>query len=284
MVPYLKGLHLTIDGWRGGRDSEGWRLTEAQLRAHLDACADEACLAEAPSRVHPVPRLLSDLRCLSVLTESETAPLRRIRSNHVVRVEYGMGDASGKGFGSLISVDGEVVWRSGQWTKDCSDESSNWREFRNIVDALEEYYREHQLRDIQVIMCTDNLVTECAFHKGSSHSPLLFDLVLRLRKLEIEAGWDLLVLHIAGTRMIATGVDGLSRGDGMTGIMGGDSVLDHVPLHLSGLDRADALGDGLRDWLDTWWGSSAETHWLGPTDWYDPPSREGHFVWAPPLQ
>ncbi len=25
MVPYLKGLHLTIEMWRGGRDAEGWK-------------------------------------------------------------------------------------------------------------------------------------------------------------------------------------------------------------------------------------------------------------------
>jgi hypothetical protein len=28
MVPYLKGFHLTIETWRGGRDSKGWKLRE----------------------------------------------------------------------------------------------------------------------------------------------------------------------------------------------------------------------------------------------------------------
>ena len=28
MVPYLKGFHLTIEMWRGGRDEEGWKLKE----------------------------------------------------------------------------------------------------------------------------------------------------------------------------------------------------------------------------------------------------------------
>ena len=28
MVPYLKGFHLTIKMWRGGRDAEGWKLWE----------------------------------------------------------------------------------------------------------------------------------------------------------------------------------------------------------------------------------------------------------------
>ncbi len=28
MVPYLKGFHLTIEMWRGGRDVDGWKLKE----------------------------------------------------------------------------------------------------------------------------------------------------------------------------------------------------------------------------------------------------------------
>jgi hypothetical protein len=32
MVPYLIGLHLTIDGWRGNRDEGGWRLALSKLR------------------------------------------------------------------------------------------------------------------------------------------------------------------------------------------------------------------------------------------------------------
>jgi hypothetical protein len=26
MIPYLMGFHLSIKMWRGGRDSEGWKL------------------------------------------------------------------------------------------------------------------------------------------------------------------------------------------------------------------------------------------------------------------
>lgn len=282
MVPYLKGLHLTIDGWRGGRDSDGWRQTDAQIRAHRDEAGDECFPETAPQWVHPVPRLIDDLYCLLALTESPSAPRRRIRSNHIVRVEYGLADASGKGFGSLLSFDGEVVWRSGQWHQDYSDQSSNWREFGNVVIALEEFHARQRVENLQIFMFTDNIVTECAFYKGSSHSRSLFALVLRLRKLEIKAGWDLHVLHIAGTRMIASGVDGLSRGDGMTGIMGGDAVLDHVPLHLTALERADTKGNELRTWITSWWGCDAKVLWLNPTNWFDLPYRDGYYVWSPP--
>ena len=45
MVPYLKGFHLTIEMWRGGQDTEGWKLqggdtdsvTSNQLLSSLDA-------------------------------------------------------------------------------------------------------------------------------------------------------------------------------------------------------------------------------------------------------
>ena len=26
MIPYLKGFHLTIEMWRGGRNAEGWKI------------------------------------------------------------------------------------------------------------------------------------------------------------------------------------------------------------------------------------------------------------------
>jgi hypothetical protein len=36
LVPYLKGIHLTLDSWQPGRDSEGWRVSNQQVTAHLD--------------------------------------------------------------------------------------------------------------------------------------------------------------------------------------------------------------------------------------------------------
>ena len=49
---------------------------------------------------------------------------------------------------------------------------------------------------------TDNLVAEGAFYKGTSSSRKLFELVLRLRLLEINVGFKIHIIHIAGTRMI----------------------------------------------------------------------------------
>jgi hypothetical protein len=32
MVPYLKELHLTLDGWRKGQDPEGWKVLDHQAQ------------------------------------------------------------------------------------------------------------------------------------------------------------------------------------------------------------------------------------------------------------
>ena len=50
-------------------------------------------------------------------------------------------------------------------------------------------------------------------YKGSSSSDILFNLILRLMKLELEGGMILHVTHVSGKRMIVSEVDALSRGD-----------------------------------------------------------------------
>jgi hypothetical protein len=105
----------------------------------------------------------------------------------------------------------------------------------------------------------------------------LFELVLRLRLLEMHAGWKLHVIHIAGTRMIRQGADGLSRGDMLTGVMGGESMLHFVPLHLSALERSPLL----RPWIESWWPDDS-LEWLSHEDWFATPHRGGNFVWSPP--
>jgi hypothetical protein len=52
MVPYLKGFHLTIEMWRGGRDPDGWKSEEAEdcskyLLDYLVTAADEDELTTA---------------------------------------------------------------------------------------------------------------------------------------------------------------------------------------------------------------------------------------------
>jgi hypothetical protein len=88
---------------------------------------------------------------------------------------------------------------------------------------------------VELFIFTDNMVSENAFYRGTSSSPILFELVLRLHLLEMHGGWKLHVIHISGKRTIQQGTDGLSQGDMMSGVMGGVDLLSFVPLG----ERAD---------------------------------------------
>jgi len=60
LVPYLKGLHLSIDSWPSNRDEDGWRTTNT-YKPRFDFKWQEA---EAPKYVKFVPRWHDDLVCL----------------------------------------------------------------------------------------------------------------------------------------------------------------------------------------------------------------------------
>ena len=62
-------------------------------------------------------------------------------------------------------------------------------------------------------MFTENCTAEANFFKGTTTSEKLFLLVLRLKKkIEMDGDHFIHLFHVAGTRMIWSGVDGLSRG------------------------------------------------------------------------
>jgi hypothetical protein len=92
---------------------------------------------EATRIVIPVPRLEKDLKALLALTDPLVPPEPSVRSNHLLQVCYGFGDARGEGFGSIILLDGTVGWESGSWKEFYKTESSNGQEFENLVQRLE---------------------------------------------------------------------------------------------------------------------------------------------------
>jgi hypothetical protein len=136
----------------------------------------------------------------------------------------------------------------GQWKEFYEDESSNRHEFENIVIAFEEYYSKTGVHDVELFMFTDNTVSENAFYRGTSVSPILFELVLRLHLLEMHGGWKLHVIHIAVKRMIQQCTDGLYRGDMMSGVMGGVDMLPSVTLGKGADDRSGSL----KHWVHIW--------------------------------
>jgi hypothetical protein len=100
--------------------------------------------------------------------------------------------------------------------------SSNFRELCNLVDSVEEGVSCGELSNAELFIFTDNTTAEGCYYKGNADNRRLFTQVLRLRKLELHASLHLHVIHVAGTRMIHQGTDGLSRGlltDGVLRLM-----------------------------------------------------------------
>jgi hypothetical protein len=196
-------------------------------------------LAEPPKRLRPTMRLKFDILAMMELTSSEEGPRRLARPAKLAHAIYGFGDASKEGFGVSIEIQGRgVVWRSGTWSKSMRKESSNYREFRNLVEMIETLVENGTLRGHELVLFTDNSTAELTFFKGTLSSEKLFNLVLRLRKIEMSGDLFLHLIHVSGTRMIWSGVDGLSRGDHNAGVMAGDDMLSFVPLSQNAAERS----------------------------------------------
>ena len=111
------GLHLTIDGWRKGRNSDGWRnvgwseedIEDEGSRTALDLSDS------GPEEVEVKARLKSDVIALTTLTHGDQPPLQRVRSDQVCEVLYGFGDASGLAFETTLGKGSEVHYEYGQW-------------------------------------------------------------------------------------------------------------------------------------------------------------------------
>jgi hypothetical protein len=66
----------------------------------------------------------------------------------------------------------------------------------NIVCALEGVVARHGLTGCEFFIFTNNSTAEGAFWRGASKSKKLFDLVLRLKELEIKHNLNLHVVHV----------------------------------------------------------------------------------------
>ena len=317
IFPYLRGIYNTLNGWRKGRDRDGWKLTRKEwdlflaMEEEMDEMEDQrdeirskAPISspsklpgkpDTPDEVTPVPRLSRDLSALERLLSDEVPPQRLVRGQLIHAVKYAFGDASKAGFGSSwVSSDG-VRYRFGTWGRDMDKGSSNLRELKNLVDTLKAMAVSGELEGAEIFIFTDNSTAEAAFFKGSSKSRLLFELILELRELEMKSKAKIHFVHVAGTRMIAQGSDGLSRGNVSEGVMRGTPMESFIPLNEDAIQRSPQL----TKWLKSW--ATGDLEFLTPKDWFRrghdilegefevnvdglkwPRYKKGTFVWSPP--
>jgi hypothetical protein len=264
-----------IDAWRPNRDAEGWRT---------NTLPSAPTPSSPPELVTPVPRLVDDLRALSSLFSSPEPPLRFIHSNAILETVYGFSDASGAGFGSTFTHGQDVHYCHGIWIDDEAMETSNYRELANLVNTLETGHNSGHFKHAEVWIFTDNTTAEGVFWRGHSPSRKLNELALRLRVLEMHGDIRINMIHVPGSRMIAQGTNGLSRGDLTEGVMAGDNMTRHFPLRFLALERQPSV----LQWLQSWIPGGTLTQ-LSIADWFD----KGHGIlgwatnasgWATPIE
>ena len=130
MKPYLKGLHITIDSWRMGRDEEGYRIPVKELNrsrkeqailVRVKGIQDwratdlkkyapaESEDEEASERVAYPARFRGDVEALRRLTYAGEPPPRVYRATKQAGAVYTIGDASRAGFGSVLCSEGRLL-------------------------------------------------------------------------------------------------------------------------------------------------------------------------------
>ncbi len=85
----------------------------------------------------------------------------------------------------------------------------NFWEFENVVCALEAEAALGNLEEGAIIfMYTNNLIIEAGLAKGNSSSWKVYDLVLKVRTMEMTCACHIIVSHVSGKRMKGQGTDG----------------------------------------------------------------------------
>jgi hypothetical protein len=92
-------------------------------------------LPTPPQRIVPVPMLKVDLLALATLFNVEMPGQILLGASQVYTILYGYVNVSGSDFGSMVMVEGGIRIGTRGAGK---EETSNFREFENVVDALRE--------------------------------------------------------------------------------------------------------------------------------------------------
>ena len=82
------------------------------------------------------------------------------------------------------------------------------------------------------------------------------------------------VVHIAGKIIIESGIDGISRGNNMVGMMRVLNPLQFVPLYKG----VEEISTGVEPWLRFCWGEISKN--MRPSDWFE--KKGDNLLWETP--
>jgi hypothetical protein len=105
------------------------------------------------------------------------------------------------------------------------------------------------LKGASMYLFTDNFTVEGALFKGNTPSQKLYNLIVRFQKVQISCDADIIVSHVAVTRMMAQGTDGFSQGLLTEGVNAGLDMLSFFPLQLNAIERSPSVLSWVISWL-----------------------------------
>ncbi len=254
-------------------DSIGMENTKQDLLRQFLVGDDDNSQIDGPPTglTEAVPRFKEDLEALLHLAQADKPAMRCVCNKHTITAYYGFGDASSGGFGSTVERPDGLHRRFGIWGNDIEEQSSNYRELCNLAETVEEEAQEGHLKDSKLWIFTGNPTAESCFFKGGSTSKTLHKLILQLKKAEMSYGFTLHLVHVAGTRMIAQGTDGLSKGSFLEGVARGKDILSFINLAQGALERNPPILDFVRSWVKPALGTLKV---LTVEEWF----QEGHGI------
>jgi len=164
--------------------------------------------------VNPSPGLTADLQWWTSLLEKHDG--RTLKRTRDITLVHAVTDASGSGVGATVtsSQDSEAHYLSGVWPSKFKTFSSNWRELRAILLALQRVKRSKPdlLQGAVVYSFTDNSTAAFSINRGTSKSKRLMHMIRELKLLEVELDCTVVSVWMSGDEMIKQGTDALSRG------------------------------------------------------------------------
>ena len=279
---YLKGFFNAIEAWRGDRDLDGWRLgTVMDELAELEAI-------DAPgvefSKGYPIAtritdQLLAHVKALLKLFESDVPLTVSLRPTDAHKLRYMVMDAAAEGFSNVVQFpELRLNASDGLWDEGFAEGGSNLREAMCFGNKALLDVRSGVHDGCALWAATDNAVWSHVWSNGMSSAIHLFDLVLEL-KVECQKHEVFIhCFHISGNRMIATGVDGRSRGNLDSGVSLGYDIRQFLPLNKGAFEVA---GPKVEAWCKGWMGEDFSSP-LTPGQWFWEGHKPGVHVWAPP--
>jgi hypothetical protein len=188
LTHHLKGFHLALASYLPKRSDEGWKMNDSERSAYVSSKVERGLISQEeaefleskekdengftpPQHIPLIQHLFDDIYALREFFHQSIPPEIQACRRAVHMLLYGFADASGGGLCSTVNVPGMGIrCRIGVWGKDDETLSSNYKEFENVVQTVEEEARNGMLNGASLYLFTDNSTVEGALFKGNTPS------------------------------------------------------------------------------------------------------------------